>query len=141
MNKNGRGEFLEQDASIEQFANNQPTSSVARVIVLTRMASALSRSCLTFCLFLSRYRPGEHHLAVDHPEQPHRVLPNFAARRDCGTNDSPKSTHANRRILPLNFTLTVFTLACPEDPRNKETGWPLDDSSADSWNARPKLLV
>jgi hypothetical protein len=48
MNKNGRGEFLEQDASIEQFANNQPTSSVARVIVLTRMASALSRSCLTF---------------------------------------------------------------------------------------------
>ncbi len=52
-----------------------------------------------------------------------------------------KSAHANRRILTLNFTLTVFTLACPEDPRKKETRWPLDDSSADSWNAHPKLLV
>ena len=48
MNKNGRGEFLEQDVSIERLVNNQPTSSVARVIELTRMASALSRSCLTF---------------------------------------------------------------------------------------------
>ena len=82
MNKNGGAEFLEQDATIERLANNQPTSSVARVIVLTRMASALSRSCLTFA---------------------------YSSPGTALLSDSPKSAHANRRILLLNFTLTVFT--------------------------------
>jgi hypothetical protein len=103
MNKNGRREFLEQDASIERLANNQPTSSVARVIVLTRMASALSRSCLTFAYS----SPGTALVSTTLPliilSNPIEFMPNFAARRDCGTNDSQKKRSRKSTYLTPQF--------------------------------------
>ena len=59
MNKNGGAEFLEQDATIERLANNQPTSSVARVNRTDPHGLRAFPILPNFCLFLSRYRPAE----------------------------------------------------------------------------------